>query len=106
MLENSFGVSFFLKSSKSQLKFIYLRSTVDGISKETSTKRKVDLSKWNQKTERAIGNNEDARSRNYFLDSLASKINMFRSGMKGILDDNKWITAHLSNILISTRPDY
>jgi integrase len=81
MLESSFGLSFFLKAPQksTKLRFIYLRVTVDGLPKETSTKRKWDPSRWDQKTERAIGNKEDARSLNFFLDSLLMKINEYKT---------------------------
>ncbi|WP_159800717.1 site-specific integrase [Flavobacterium sp. MK4S-17] len=77
MLENSFGLSFFLKTPRnaSNLRNIYLRITVDGIPKETSIKRKWEASRWDQKAERAIGNKEDARALNFFLDSLLMKVN-------------------------------
>lgn len=76
MLEKSFGTMFFLKTpeKKENLRVVYLRITVDGIPKETSTKRKWDVTRWNQKAERATGNKEDAKSLNYFLDSLSSRI--------------------------------
>lgn len=40
MLENSLGITFFLKSSENGTneRFIYLRITVNGVPKETSTK--------------------------------------------------------------------
>ena len=62
MLEQSAGQTFFLKSPKNKCKFryIYLRVTVDGASRETSTKRKWDINLWNQKTERATGSKEDS----------------------------------------------
>jgi hypothetical protein len=83
MLEQSFGLNFFLKSSSRQSKerFIYLRVTVDGIPKETSTKRKWDVRRWNQKLERAIGTKEDAKAINLFLDSLAARINHYRTSL-------------------------
>lgn len=45
MLENSFRLTFFLKSPKkvTSRRIIYLRITVDGIAKETSTKQKWDV---------------------------------------------------------------
>lgn len=81
MLESSFGLTFFLKTprKKTNMRFIYLRITVDGIPKETSTKRKWDVTRWDQKTERAIGNKEDARMLNHFLDSLETKVNQCKS---------------------------
>jgi cell fate (sporulation/competence/biofilm development) regulator YlbF (YheA/YmcA/DUF963 family) len=77
MLEVSYGLTFFLKTPKkaTNLRTIYLRITVNGIPKERSTKRKWDSSRWDQKTERAIGSKEDARTLNFYLDSLVGKIN-------------------------------
>jgi integrase len=81
MLESSFGLVFFLKMSRNEgkIRTVYLRITVDGIPKETSTKRKWDSTRWDQKTERAIGNKEDARILNFFLDSLILKINEYKT---------------------------
>jgi integrase len=81
MLENSFGLSFFLKTPRNagNLRNIYLRITVDGIPRETSIKRKWEASRWDQKTERAIGTKEDAKALNFFLDSLLMKVNECKS---------------------------
>lgn len=81
MLENSFGLIFFLKASRneSNIRIVYFRITVDGIPKEASTRRKWDSERWNQKTERATGTKEDAKSLNFFLDSLAMKIHEIKS---------------------------
>lgn len=81
MLESSFGLVFFLKipRNESKTRAIYLRITVDGIPKETSTKRKWDISRWDQKLERAIGSKEDAKSINFFLDALTLKINEYKT---------------------------
>jgi len=78
MLEQSYGLNFFLKSSNvknKSIRYVYLRITVNGISKETSTKRKWDTNRWDQKEGKAIGTKEDARALNYFLESLITKIN-------------------------------
>lgn len=81
MLENSFGMAFFLKTAHkgSKIRAVHLRITVDGITKETSTKRKWDIERWDKKTERAVGTKEDAKSLNYFLDSLAFKIHEIKT---------------------------
>jgi len=81
MLENSFGMAFFLKTAHkgSKIRAVHLRITVDGITKETSTKRKWDVERWDQKTERAVGTKEDAKSLNYFLDSLTFKIHEIKT---------------------------
>jgi integrase len=81
MLESSFGITFFLKSSAKSTneRYVYLRITVDGIPKETSTKRKWDVTRWEQRTERATGNKEDARMLNFFLNSVEKKVHEYRN---------------------------
>jgi hypothetical protein len=82
MLENSFGLIFFLKSprhNESNIRSVYFRITVDGIPKEASTRRQWDTERWNKKTERAAGTKEDAKSLNFFLDSLTAKIHEIKS---------------------------
>lgn len=81
MLEKSSGVLFFLKAptKKSTVRYLYVRITVDGIPKETSTKRKWDASRWDQKKERAIGTKEDAQSLNFFITTLINKLNNFKT---------------------------
>jgi integrase len=92
MLEKSFGAMFFLKTpeKKENLRVVYLRITVDGIPKEISTKRKWDATRWNQKTERATGNKEDAKSLNYFLDSLSTRISNYRTDL---INNDQTITS-------------
>ncbi|MBF4519283.1 site-specific integrase [Flavobacterium sp. ANB] len=81
MLESSFGLIFFLKipRDESKIRNVYLRIIIDGIRTETSTKRKWDINRWDPKAERAIGNKEDARSLNFFLDSLILKVNEYKT---------------------------
>lgn len=80
MLETSYGLNFFLKTHHKgfDLRYIYLRITVNGIQKEASTKRKWESSRWNQKNEKAIGTKEDAKALNYFLDSLRRKVDDYK----------------------------
>jgi integrase len=80
MLERSFGLNFYLKSpqKKTNIRYIYLRITVDGVRKETSMKRTWDSQRWDMKTERASGTKEDARALNHFLDGVVAKINQFK----------------------------
>jgi len=92
MLEKSFSAMFFLKTSekKENLRVVYLRITVDGIPKEISTKWKWDSTRWNQKSERATGNKEDAKSLNYFLDSLSTRISNYRTDL---INNDQTITS-------------
>lgn len=80
MIEASYGLNFFLKTHHkgSDLRYIYLRITVDGIQRKTSTKRKWEGSRWNQKIERATGTREDAKVLNNFLDSIRRKVEDYK----------------------------
>ena len=83
MLATSFGLTFFLKTPRKEnnLRLIYLRITVDGIPKETSTKQRWDVTRWDQAKERAIGNKEDARTTNFFLETIEMKIQQYRNNL-------------------------
>ncbi|MWB92912.1 tyrosine-type recombinase/integrase [Flavobacterium sp. GA093] len=105
MLENSFGMVFFLKipRNESKIRNVYLRITIDGIRKEASTKRKWEISRWDQKSERAIGTKEDAKSLNFFLDALTLKINEVKTEM---MYSGKIITAEkiMDHVLGKVQP--
>ena len=105
MLESSFGLVFFLKIPRNETKIrtVYFRITVDGVPKEASTKRKWDMTRWDQKSERAVGSKEDAKSLNFFLDSLTLKINAIKTEM---MHSGKIITAEkiMDEILGRTAP--
>ncbi|WP_333624304.1 site-specific integrase [Sphingobacterium siyangense] len=77
MLEKSFGLLFFLKKTDSNdglKRKLYGRITVNGISKEFSTKRTWFKDRWDQGSNRASGNKEDAKSLNLFIDALVVKV--------------------------------
>lgn len=101
MLEKSFGLLFFLKQSKKNKKdekYIYLRITVEGIPKELSTKRLWPSSKWNPSAGRAIGNTEESRLLNAYLDTLYYKA---MQAKKILLDQDKEVTAEaIKNTLL------
>lgn len=80
MLEKSLSINFFLKPSreKSDFGIVYLRITVDGIRKETSISHKWEIKRWNQKSGRASGIKEDAKTLNFLLDTIASKITKYK----------------------------
>jgi len=82
MLEASYGLNFFLKSPKNktiQIRYVYLRVTVDGVPKEISTKMKWDARRWDQEAGRAIGTKEDAKTLNFYLEALITKISRYVS---------------------------
>ncbi|MCL8537628.1 site-specific integrase [Chryseobacterium gallinarum] len=93
MLETSYGLTYFLKSPKkktSPLRHIYVRVTVNGIPKETSTKRRWDIRRWDQASGRATGTKEDAKTLNYFLESLETKISNYKTEL---IRSDRTITA-------------
>lgn len=92
MLENSYGMTFFLKTPRkpNDIRKIYARITVDGKPREVSTNESWDIKRWNQKTERAIGTKEDARVVNAFLDLLAAKVVKYKTEL---LSAGRAITA-------------
>ncbi|MEB2776481.1 site-specific integrase [Algoriphagus sp. D3-2-R+10] len=101
MLEKSFGLLFFLKQSKKSTKkerYVYLRITVDGISKEISTKRLWNPSRWNASAGRAEGNKEDSRTLNAFLDTLSYKA---LQAKKQLIESDREVTSEaLKNVLL------
>jgi len=62
------------KQTKEGLIPIYLRFTVNDERFEQSTAHYVSLKAWSQEAGRAKGNSEEARTINYFLDSLRQKV--------------------------------
>jgi site-specific recombinase XerD len=82
MLEKKFGFSYFLKKTKKKnldYKYVYLKITVNGVSKQLSTKRYWAADKWDQSTGRATGTEDDAQELNYYLNTLSIKIHQARS---------------------------
>ena len=101
MLENSFGMLFYLKHAKNQkdgLPGVYLRITVDGKSAELSTKQLWSPSSWSIDAGPTTGNKEDSRTLNAYLDTLSSKV--FHA-KKMLIEDDKELSAEaLKNILL------
>lgn len=93
MLEKSFGLLFFLKQAKTEkrdVRYIYLRITVDGSSKELSTKRLWFQDRWNQTAGRATGTKEDAKILNAYLETLCSKVYLAKAAL---IEEDKQVTA-------------
>ncbi|MBA3828222.1 MAG: site-specific integrase [Taibaiella sp.] len=100
MLEKSFGLFFFLKQPKNQKsdeRYIYLRITVDGVSKELSTKRMWNFARWDQAVGRAKGTKEETLKLNAYLDIFRQNV---YSAKSSLINDGKEITAEaLKNFL-------
>lgn len=102
MLHKSLGISFFLKTPRNKnvtLRTVYLRITIDGIPKETSTFKKWEMSRWNQSIGRAIGSKEDARTINLFLDSVLLKITSLQTKLSvdNVILTSQHLISHLKN---------
>jgi hypothetical protein len=101
MLEKSFGLLFFLKQSKKNQngeRYIYLRITVDRISKELSTKRLWKTSRWNAAAGRAEGNNQDSKTLNAYLETLYFKA---LQAKKHLIDTDRDVSSEaIKNFLL------
>jgi len=101
MLEKSFGLLFYLKqtpSYKDDQMYIYLRITVNGTSKELSTKRLWLVAKWNVRSGRADGSSEDARSINSLLDTLQVKAH---EAKRILIEANQEVSAQaIKNLML------
>lgn len=101
MLEKSFGLLFYLKPAKNQkgnVRYVYLRITVQGKVAELSTKKLWSTRHWNSIAGRATGNKEDTRTLNAYLDLLAAKVHQAK---KMLIEDDIKVTAEaLKNVLL------
>ena len=71
---------------------VYLRITADGIPREISLGWKWELQKWNAKSGKAIGSNEEARKLNEFIDTVRSKVYDARLQL---VEKNEVVTAEV-----------
>ncbi|TFF37650.1 phage integrase SAM-like domain and Arm DNA-binding domain-containing protein [Mucilaginibacter psychrotolerans] len=93
MLEKSFGMLFYLRKQRHADKgtmYIYLRITVDGLSRDVSVKRTWSAARWSAGANRASGSKEDAKELNHYLDVLQSKAYDAR---KQLIESGRVVTA-------------
>ncbi|MBE7173254.1 MAG: hypothetical protein INR73_21960 [Williamsia sp.] len=93
-MNKTFKIHFQLKRNKDYVKGnlpVYMRLTIDGVRVEMSAKRECDPSKWNKHAERVIGNKEEARILNNYLDTLQSQV---YQAEKELLLIGDIVTAH------------
>jgi site-specific recombinase XerD len=92
-MQNSFSILFYLKKPKvysSGPVPIYLRITVNGKRSEISISREINPHKWNSEAGRVIGNNENAKALNVYLDTLKNKV---YDAQRKLIDAGEIITA-------------
>lgn len=103
MFDKSFDLLFYLKKRSGYQKGeipIYLRITVDGISKELSVKRSCDPERWNSPGGRALGTKESIKSLNTYLESYQSKV---YDAKRKLVDGGHLITASaIKDMLLGT----
>jgi site-specific recombinase XerD len=93
MLEKSLGFFFFLKKPKNEkgnLRYVYLRITVDGESVDVATKRKWDSRKWNSGKGAPTGTSQEAATLAAYLTALTVAVYKARTGL---INDGNPITA-------------
>lgn len=77
MPEKSFGLLFYLKKPRKYQEGnvpVYLRITVDGVSKEVSTRRTCEPERWSSEAQRVKGTKMEQKSLNAYLDMLERKV--------------------------------
>lgn len=104
-MNQSFKIIFLLKKGKGSVGEsypVYVRVTVDNKRVEWSVQRTWKQSRWNQKVGQALGNKEDARTLNAFLDAIKGSI--YETQKEYILRKEK-LTASLVRSLMRHSPE-
>jgi len=70
---------------------IYIRVTINGERFEQSTNRQIQPSKWSKASGKALGNSEESKSLNHYLDTLRNKVFKFQ---QEIVADGNEVTIH------------
>jgi len=94
MLSKTFTLLFYLKKPKNYVEGkmpIYLRFTVDRQRIEMATKRECEPDRWSISSGRKVGQKEDVRSLNAYLDSLQTKV---YEAHRALVDSGKPVTAN------------
>jgi hypothetical protein len=105
-MEQSFGLSFFLKKQKHYDNgdgHVYVRITVDGQSIDFSTKRRCNKKDWNVRSGRLIGKDESTMAFNTYLDTFRQKV--FEAKRKLIELDLIVSCENIKDILLGRKAD-
>ncbi|WP_426474195.1 site-specific integrase [Chryseobacterium balustinum] len=76
-MNKTFNLLFFIKKNKIRTNGtapIYLRITIDGKAAEIAAKRYIDPKKWDNKSQKAIGNSQEAKTLNSYLKTLEQQV--------------------------------
>ena len=91
-MKSNFHLLFFLRKQKNYKDgpiAIYMRITVNGKRAELSTGRECDPAKWSSQAGRGIGNKEEIKSLNNYLDTLRTNL---RNAHQALVESNRQIT--------------
>ncbi len=92
-MNKTFNLLFFIKKNKIRTNGtapIYLRITIDGKAAEIAAKRYIDPKKWDNKSQKAVGNSQEAKTLNSYLKTLEQQVYDFHYLM---LKEEDFITA-------------
>lgn len=102
-MNKTFNLLFFIKKNKIRTNGtapIYLRITVDGKVAEIAAKRYIDPKKWDNKSQKAVGNSQEAKTLNSYLKTLEQQVYDFHYLM---LKEEDFVTAEsLKSKLLGT----
>jgi len=102
-MNKTFNLLFFIKKNKIRTNGtapIYLRITVDGKASEIAAKRYIDPKKWDNKSQKAVGNSQEAKILNAYLKTLEQQVYDFHYLM---LKEEDFVTAEsLKSKLLGT----
>lgn len=91
-MQKNFSLLFFGKRKRSNPDevFIFVRITVDGVRTEFSTGRDCPTAHWNTKASKRIGNSNDVKAFNMYLDTI--RVNVYEAHRQ-LMINNETITA-------------
>ena len=102
-MNKTFNLLFFIKKNKIRTNGtapIYLRITIDGKAAEIAAKRYIDPKKWDNKSQKAVGNSQEAKTLNAYLKTLEQQVYDFHYLM---LKEEDFVTAEsLKSKLLGT----
>lgn len=102
-MNKTFNLLFFIKKNKIRTNGtapIYLRITIDGKAAEIAAKRYIDPKKWDNKSQKAVGNSQEAKTLNSYLKTLEQQVYDFHYLM---LKEEDFVTAEsLKSKLLGT----
>lgn len=102
-MNKTFNLLFFIKKNKVKTNGtapIYLRITIDGKAAEIAAKRNIEPRKWDSKSQKAVGNTQEAKTLNSYLKTLEQQVYDFHYQM---LKEEDFVTANsLKSKLLGT----